>query len=646
MNGVMARWSKSRRRRSFERRDYRSGALSVQPGKPLNGICWVIALAMFSASLFAGDGVPRNQLAGSSSPYLIAHSSDRVNWQPWRKAALEQAQAKNQLLLVSVGYYACYWCHVTQRESYQDAPAADVINARVVPVKVDRELHPALDAHLMSFVERTTGRAGWPLHVLVTPEGYPLLGFTYVPKAELIRIINVVADRWNEDAPRLALVARRADLELRAHQTVSGAARPLDAAAAEALYEALLAQAMTLADSLAGGFGEQAKFPSVAQLEILLDAEVKKPDEERRAFIDLTLSQMATQGLRDQVGGGFFRYVTDPAWQTPHFEKMLYDNALIARLYARAAKKLDRPGLARIAMDTLRFMLDELWHPDGGFIGSLSADDIEGREGNYYLVNESLIESRLTEPEAAAIRIAWALDKPSEHADGHLPVQAKLPESVSMEMKRPIKEVRAILDSARTKLAAARDRSQLPRDTKRLAGWNGLALSAMVAAGMSDSAQARIVATLLAQTLWDGEHLARARTDGIAQGTASLQDYAFAAEGLLDYGVATGDQPMMAVAASIVEAAWQRFHGEGGWRLADDEVIVLAEPALALPDRSLHSPAATLVRTTLALADSLLSEVLRDKARLSASLLPPDALSNPFFYASHVANAAWAAREK
>ncbi|MGB0750871.1 MAG: thioredoxin domain-containing protein, partial [Gammaproteobacteria bacterium] len=331
--------------------------------------CGGVLVALMSFEPIAAQTL-ENRLKGHPSPYLAAHANDEVNWQTWSRHAFEQAKQHKSLLLVSVGYFACHWCHVMQRESFKSGPAAALINEMSIPIKVDRELRPELDAHLMAFSERTTGAAGWPLQVLLTPDGYPLFAFGYQPQADLVRLLTAARKQWAEDQNTLREVARHAHLELTKSLT-GGAAFALTQGNALGAYNALLAQIMEVADPLAGGFGQQSKFPSTPQLDALVYAESVASDPERRMFLLMTLHQMAALGLRDQIGGGFFRYVTDPNWTTPHFEKMLYDNAQLMTLLTDVFLATGTPLYATRIRETADWLFREMMAEGDAFAASL-----------------------------------------------------------------------------------------------------------------------------------------------------------------------------------------------------------------------------------------------------------------------------------
>jgi len=275
-----------------------------------------------------------NQLASHPSSYLAMHAEDPVHWQDWHPELLQQAQKEGKLLFVSSGYFACHWCHVMRRESYNNEDIANLLNQYFIPVKLDRELEPAMDAHLIDFVQRTQGRAGWPLNVFLTPEGYPLLGMTYVPAGKFQQLLLKLNTLWRGEAEETAAMAQRgmqALVKQRQPKTPGSLVNLIE------LKTSFISNTIQMADQMQGGFGQSNKFPMTPQLSLLLELQASAPDKMLEDFLILTLDQMADNGLRDQLAGGFYRYTVDPGWQTPHYEKMLYTQALLSELYMRAA---------------------------------------------------------------------------------------------------------------------------------------------------------------------------------------------------------------------------------------------------------------------------------------------------------------------
>jgi len=290
-----------------------------------------VLIFLFILLPVVGHAEYTNTLKGNSSPYLAMHGNDPVKWQQWNSDTVARARKENKLLFVSIGYFACHWCHVMQKESYQATDIAKVLNSEFIPVKVDRELNPALDARMIEFVNRTRGYSGWPLNVFITPEGYPLFGLVYLPHDDFKALVEKLATYWQQDSAGLIADAKLAASELAPADidfTKTNLTDRVDLAGEQFVKRTLIE-----ADQFMGGFGEQSKFPSVPRLDALLRQYKKNPDEKLGKFLKTTLNSMQKYGLNDSLGGGFFRYTVDPQWRVPHFEKMLYDNALLASLY-------------------------------------------------------------------------------------------------------------------------------------------------------------------------------------------------------------------------------------------------------------------------------------------------------------------------
>ncbi len=586
-------------------------------------------------------GALANVLKAHPSPYLRLHADDPVAWQEWGPGVFERARRENRLVYVSVGYFSCHWCHVMQRESYKDPEIARYLNTHFIPVKVDRELEPALDARLIAFAEATRGMAGWPLNVFLTPEGYPLYALLYAPPAEFRATLERLQGLWVKDAQNLSALARASA----AGPAVGPPRAPPPHITAERYAEKLLAGAFAVADTIQGGFGEQSKFPSVPQLEFLLERQARRPEARLEAFLRLTLDQMAGLGLRDHLGGGFFRYTVDPGWMTPHFEKMLYDNALLVRLYLRAARLLRHAPYEAVARHTLDFLLSEMRAADssGAFIAALSAVDDQGVEGGYYLWHPDELRRLLTAEQYEAFGVRYGLSDPPAFEHGYLPVpRAELQAVARALAPRSAEEVaRALAAAERTLLAARRAERRLPRDTKLLAGWNGLALAAFSeAARLTGEARYReaagAVRDYLLNTLWDGQRLRRAVDRGREVGQVSLEDYAYVSAGLLEWARLTGRKADARQAAAVAQAAWRRFYAAEGWRLSENTLLAGAAAVGSVADGPLPSPSAVLIRTSLALAAWLGDRALRGKAQEALARARASAWEDPFWHATAI----------
>jgi len=482
-----------------------------------------------------------NRLADETSPYLLQHAQNPVEWYPWGEEALARALEEDKPILLSVGYAACHWCHVMAHESFEDADTAALMNERFVNVKVDREERPDVDGIYMDAVVAMTGHGGWPLTVFLTPEGEPFLGGTYFPPEPrhgmpaFREVLVAVSDLYRE---RRDEVARRAQLMLEALEQAAAAAP-----SSEPLTESLLFQATRrlgeLADPEWGGFGGAPKFPPASAIELLL----------RRGETELaakTLDGMAAGGMYDLVGGGFHRYSVDERWLVPHFEKMLYDNVLLVAAYLHGWLVTGNEHYREVAEQTLDYMVRELRLDEGGFASSQDADT-DGVEGLTY---------------------SWA---PGEGA----------PE----ELFEPFEDGRFVLrgeldDEARTRLLEIRERRPQPgRDDKAIASWNGLALAALAEAGRRLDrddlvAEARALGEFLLGPLSDDQgRLFRSRRAGRTSGAGFLDDYANVANGLYELHVATGELRWLVEARRLALLAVELFADEehGGFFLASAE---------------------------------------------------------------------------
>lgn len=590
---------------------------------------------LLQVCLFAAAPVQSaNDLVGNPSPYLAMHGQDPVHWHDWGPEVLAKARETNKPVFISSGYFACHWCHVMQRESYRNAEIAALLNRHFIAVKLDRELHPALDDYLIGFVERTTGRAGWPLNVFLTPEGYPLLGLTYATPADFETLLARVAEAWERQGPQLSDLARRAAAERVAEDR--GSTGPSgDSVEPGDLASLLKTQALLIGDELTGGFGRQTRFPMAPNLDALLTLQSHTPDPSLASFLETTFDAMMRLGLRDHLGGGFFRYTVDPDWRTPHFEKMLYNQALLVPAYLRAAAVLSRPDYRSVAKETLDFMVAELRGRNGGFISSLSALDGKDIEGGYYLWHPTELNRLLTPDQRRLLALVWRLEGAPPHEAGLLPLLGLDLAGAAEKLGLSLQEAQETLDQARSRLAAARAKRVLPRDSKQLAGWNGLALSAFAAGirAFEDTEYRRTAQGLrdvLVTELWDGKALHRAVSKNGWIGEATLEDYAFVALGLRDWGKLKGSQDDLALSQRLIRLSWELFYRKDGWQLATESPLPGIPREKAFADSPLPSPAAVLIRLTLQGNDTGLKELARTALADSAATVA----ANPFAFAS------------
>jgi uncharacterized protein YyaL (SSP411 family) len=602
----------------------------------------LLSISLLLMAAMANDGAHaglKNTLTNNASPYLAMHGGDPVHWQEWNEQSVATARKENKLLFVSIGYFACHWCHVMQRESYQNPEIAAKLNRDFIPVKVDRELNPALDTRLIEFVERTRGYSGWPLNVFITPTGYPLLGIVYLPPDDFSSLVSELNALWQQDHAKLMSDAKAASDELQAAPLEKDIAIRKDLA--KRVRAALKNVTLTRADNFAGGFGNQSKFPSVPQLAAMLDSYALEGDAEVAEFLHLTLDNMARLGLNDIIGGGFYRYTVDPQWRVPHFEKMLYDNALLASLYMQAGIVFDESGYLETARKTLDFMLAELLSEQGGLYASLSAIDSNNIEGGYYLWQLDELKKILGTEEWLAVSKAWQMEAGPTTEEGYLPVAYRESAEVAAELGITETELGRRLASARQKMLKARGQRSLPVDDKQLAAWNGLALTAFAqaAAVFNDSHYKSIangIRKFLLAGLWQNDQLLRARDKrGQAIGEATLEDYAYVAQGLLAWASLTKQSTDYDDVEQVIGQAWKRFFSPQGWRLTETSLLADAPSEVMLADGPMPSPSAELLRATLDLLKVREDVQLREQAAQAISAGQDVLLEDPYWFASH-----------
>ncbi len=567
-----------------------------------------------------------NALQGNASPYLALHGDDPVDWQEWSKAALDKARKEDKLIFVSVGYFACHWCHVMQRESFSDPEVAKILNQHFVSIKVDRELNPALDQRLMTFLQATAGRGGWPMNVFLTPDGHPLVGIVYRPKDSFLRLLNSLQERWKVEREGLQMAAEEVDqLLANAQNDEQQVVKGKKVADLAPRYRQ---DVMDLGDHLQGGFKGQTRFPYAPQLQAFLDLNARKPREDEQEFLRLTLDQMIHKGLRDHVGDGFFRYTVDPDWETPHYEKMLYTNAMLASLLLDAGKQLEKPEYTAAALGTLRFMMREMNAAGGAFVASLSAVDDHDVEGGYYRWTQAELKALLSEEDLALVNVGWGMQR-LDGDEALLPIMTRSLPELQKDFDLDGEALARRFDKIRSALLSYREKNRVqPRDDKRLAGWNGLALSAFAKGVQEDPSlkpRGAQLAAFLSRSLWDGKSLQKAvDAQGRGLGAGAFEDYAYVAKGLIDWGLAAGDDKSVAAGEAVAASAWQRFYSPEGW--LDVEETLLPKPLLQrhLRDQTLHSPEAVLIQATLrspALSKSRGGEVERLLSQVTKSLL-------------------------
>ena len=515
-----------------------------------------------------------NALASATSPYLRQHADNPVHWQEWSVAALAEAARRDVPILLSVGYAACHWCHVMAHESFDDAEVAEAMNADFVCIKVDREERPDLDAVYMNATVALTGQGGWPMTCFLTPDGRPFFCGTYYPKPAFLELLAAVAQTWRTRRSEVEQAGDHISDELRAMASgLPGGGPPVEPQLCDRAVAAVLADE----DTVHGGFGAAPKFPPSALLEALLRNHERTADPAPLAAVQRTCSAMARGGLYDQLAGGFARYSVDAAWVVPHFEKMLYDNALLLRVYAHWARRSGDPFAHRIAGEAARFMLDDL-RADGMFVSSLDAD-AAGVEGLTYAWTVDQLREALGIDDGDWAATLFGVTSAGTFERGASVLQLRDDPEDPVRFDR----VRAAL------LAARAQRPQPGRDDKVVTAWNGLAITALVEAGFALQRPALLAAAAeCARSVLDlhvvGGRLRRASLGGVVGASAAiLEDHAALATGLMTLYQAKPEPRWLDEALALLDVALDHFADparDGRWfDVADDAEQLVLRPA-------------------------------------------------------------------
>ena len=514
-----------------------------------------------------------NRLADETSPYLLQHAHNPVDWHPWGEEALAKARAEDKPIFLSIGYSACHWCHVMAHESFEDEATAQLMNELFVNIKVDREERPDLDSIYMDAVQALTGQGGWPMSVWLTPAGQPFHGGTYFPKEprygmpSFQQVLRAAADAYRTRRDQVASQAQRLTDMLRRSTTLAADGGDLST---QLLAEALQ-QLRQYFDEEDGGFGDQPKFPQPMTLDFALTQYLRTDDLDALWMAELTLEKMAHGGIYDQLGGGFHRYSVDGIWLTPHFEKMLYDNAQLLRTYLHVWQITQRPLFRQVLDETIDYVLRELTAPTGGFYSTQDADS-EGHEGKFFVWTPQEIEALLDPHSAAVFETYYGVSDRGNFEGKNILHVSRTPADVAQRFRSSQVEVEQLLASARPILWAARETRIKPgRDEKILTEWNGLMIHALAECGSvlgradAPAAAEQAAEFILGQMTQPDGRLYRSHKDGRARFNAYLEDYAALSRGLIALYEATFDLRWLGEATQLTLIMFEQFHdGENG----------------------------------------------------------------------------------
>jgi uncharacterized protein YyaL (SSP411 family) len=531
-----------------------------------------------------------NRLAASTSPYLRQHADNPVDWWPWCEDAFAEARRRDVPIILSVGYAACHWCHVMAHDSFENADVAKVMNEHYVSIKVDREERPDVDAVYMDATTALTGQGGWPMTCLLTPDGAPFFAGTFFPRAQFVPLLRSVAQAWQDDRAKVLAAGQRvvsalASVALPSSGGAVPTAEHLDAAAA---------QLRPQFDRENGGFGRAPKFPPSMVLEFLLRQHERTGDDESLAMAGATLEAMARGGLYDQLAGGFARYSVDASWVVPHFEKMLYDNAQLLRVYAHWWRLTGGRLAERIARETAEFLLRDLRTPQGGFASALDADT-DGVEGLTYVWTPEQLRDVLGDSADRAAEL-FAVTAGGTFEEGASTLQLRRDPDDAAQFE----ELRGLLLAART------TRAQPARDDKVVTAWNGLAIAALADASVLLDEPRYVIAAVEAAQLLLGAHmvdgrLRRTSRDGVVgDALAVAEDYGDLAEGLLTLHQATADPRWLTAAGELLDFALVHFSdSEGGYFDTGDDAETLVRRPKDPTDNAAPSGSSALANALL-----------------------------------------------
>ncbi len=508
-----------------------------------------------------------NRLAGETSPYLLQHASNPVDWYPWGEEAIRRARAEDKPIFLSIGYSACHWCHVMEHESFEDPQIAALMNEHFINIKVDREERPDLDQIYMTAVQAMTGHGGWPMSVFLTPDLKPFYGGTYFPPTDsrgmagFPRVLLSVHQAWEERRDEIRHSAAEMTEQLQAYGTLPRGSGTLEADLLDNAARAILRNF----DPTHGGFGRAPKFPHPMDVKVLLRHHARTGDEYALHAVRHTLDKMARGGIYDHLGGGFARYSTDERWLVPHFEKMLYDNALLASAYLEAYQATREAEFGRVARETMDYVLGRMTDPEGAFYSTEDADS-EGVEGKYYVWSLAEIDDVLGADRAKTFSYVYDVTESGNWEHQNI---LNLPKPIGQAARmlgRDEDELRAELAPDRARLLAVRDRRVPPgKDTKVLVSWNGLMIAALAEGGriLRDAryldAAGRAAGFILDRMRQADGRLLHTYKDGRARLDAYLDDYANFLDGLTRLYEATGEPRWIESALELTQVLSDEF---------------------------------------------------------------------------------------
>ncbi len=555
-----------------------------------------------------------NRLIHEKSPYLLQHAHNPVHWFPWGKEAFQAALALNRPIFLSIGYSTCHWCHVLEKESFENQEVADLLNENFISIKVDREELPDVDRIYMSVVQAMTGNGGWPMTVVMTPDRQPFFGGTYFPRDQLIKILSALHTAWTVQPEKIQIVGTKVQAFMESESKISTGTVTLDENILKKHFQQLTRQF----DSEHGGFGTAPKFPPTMQLQVLLRTARRTGDKRALAMVEFTLKNMARGGIYDHLGGGFHRYSTDRIWLAPHFEKMLYNQAGLSSLYTEAYQSTQNKIFASVAGEILDYVLREMTADEGGFYSAEDADS-EGEEGVFYVWSRDQLNKALTPKEVEKISTVYSVTGAGNFESRNQPIHIiQLKKNIPWEIKSD-----PAVKMIHEKLFAAREKREHPfKDDKIITAWNGLMLGSLAKAAQVFGEPkylkaAQNAARFIESHLTKNDKLLRRFRQGEAKHPGGLDDYAYLIQGLITLYETDFDEHWILWARQLQNKQDELFWDSeaGGYFLAEKNANFLPFRKKEFADGARPNSNAVAVLNLLRLHNLTFAKEYRQKAK-------------------------------
>ena len=604
----------------------------------LMGVCTVFML-LLACTPNQGQEQKANALINESSPYLLQHAYNPVNWNPWGEVALDQAKKEDKLMVISIGYAACHWCHVMEHESFEDSLIAVKMNSNYVSIKVDREERPDIDAIYMDAAQLMNGSGGWPLNIIALPDGRPVFAGTYFPRDNWEKVLDYFADLYVKDKQKMVTQAEQLT------EGISQVEMPVFNESGsnfdQTTFETLFANSVSDIDMKYGGREGAPKFPMPAIYEFLLTYDYFKKNDQAKEILKVTLDNMAFGGIYDQAGGGFARYSTDKTWTVPHFEKMLYDNAQLVSLYSHAYQYYQDPEYARIVKETLTFVERELMDKSGGFYSSLDADS-EGEEGKFYVWTEGEIDAALGE-DAKVFKAYYGVSHKGNFEEKNILTKVMSVPELAVKFKLAEKDVLAIINKGKKQLMDIRaKRVRPPLDDKVLTSWNGLMitgyLDAYFALGDKDYLDKAVKCGnfILKNQIQKSGKINRNYMGGKSSISGFLDDYSHTILAFVKLYEATFDESWLYKAKDLKEYVVKHFSDEETkmFFYTSDEDPELIARKMELTDNVIPGSNSSMAHALFLLGQYFFDEEVIARANQMFANVESDVIENPYFYSN------------